>query len=141
MSNIVDDLAKLISYRVGDKEQSLLFNKILDFEKKYGQKQHFKCKYEDCKKQSIDSHEISRNIILKELSNADSNVFFLKEHNSDNSFRYKIKNVNIKGATTFPGYCKNHDNNLFSSIEDIQIKQIDSAYIHKQTARTGVAIF
>lgn len=135
MSSIVEELTHLISYRIGDKEQSIKFNQLLNFERSLGHKKHFKCRHRGCKQHSIDSHELSKSQILEKLSDSKSKVFSLIEHCSDNSLKYKMESKHIKGVTTFPGYCKDHDESLFSSIEDTFTK-LDSEYVHKQAGRT-----
>jgi len=135
VSSIVEKLTHLISYRIGDKEQSIEFNQLLNFERNLGHKKNFKCKYRGCKQHSINSHELSKSQILEKLSDSKSKVFCLIEHCSDNSLRYKMESKHIKGVTTFPGYCKDHDESLFSSIENTFTK-LDSEHVHKQAART-----
>lgn len=136
MSNeIIKDLARLIEYRFADREVSKFFNSLLNFEREAQHKAHYKCSHEACCNPSIDSHELSKEVVLKPLSNSSSNVYFLIPDYAGNSLRYIFKERHIEGATTFPGYCCEHDNNIFLSMED-NFSEIDSLYIHKQALRT-----
>lgn len=64
-----------------------------------------------CEGKIINAHTISISSSLKPLSNEGHVLCF---HLDDN----KIKEVGIKKASTFPGFCKKHDKEMFSPIEN-----------------------
>ena len=69
---------------------------------------------------AIDSHLVSKGANLKPIAkNGKVRAVGVNHKNPLNS---KIKETAIKKATTFPGFCKYHDNLLFSALE---IKKIE----------------
>ncbi|ENG6060278.1 hypothetical protein ABUV39_000136 [Vibrio cholerae] len=132
---VIQSMKNLIEYRIGNREDSKEFNSILNFEREAQHKSHYKCNHIMCRKPSIDSHELSRKIVLEGLSNNKKEVFFLIPDFAGNSFRYTFKPRSIEGATTFPGFCEGHDNDLFLSMED-EFSGVNSDYVHRQTLRT-----
>lgn len=96
------------------------------------------CYYADCKKNPICSHTISKTLLNKISEN--KNVYTFqpsdvqqKIYNSDENNIY-LKKTTINGATCFPGFCHEHDNNLFKLLEDpVYIKkgsQEDYAFLY-----------
>jgi len=87
----------------------------------------WKCLYDACNKNAINSHLLQKRKILKEVSENEHVILF----SGRNPFYFRedvksiidFKKVGINKAFTFPLFCKHHDNYLFSEIE--KKKQID----------------
>lgn len=86
---------------------------------------HFswQCMAPKCKKKSISSHVLQKNGILSSIANqrhlieAKPSTFWeLKEKSATN-----FSKIGINDAFTFPGFCSEHDNSIFKSIESKQI--------------------
>lgn len=94
-----------------------------DFKKKFKRKV---CSAEglfgiECSKKIIDSHTISKSSSLKSIMNKDNKVYGLDLSfhglNKNNGI-LGIKQFGINQASTFLGFCTNHDKELFSVFED-----------------------
>jgi hypothetical protein len=73
-----------------------------------------------CNGKIIRSHTISKSSSLKKVSRNGKVLHFNPSMNSllANNGRLSIVEVGINQASTFPGFCKKHDKELFSPIED-----------------------
>lgn len=85
----------------------------------------YKCLYPGCLQDSINSHSQQRGKQLKAIS-VDNSVYgqetsFYKMLLSGQE-SIEIVRTPIKNTSTFPGFCADHDNNLFSCIEKEDIK-------------------
>ena len=82
-----------------------------------------------CRKPSIDSHELSERSILQFIA-LDGHVQMLRKDFKKNPLNFEIKKTRIKEATSFPGFCKDHDRDLFVDL-DAEFS-INKAHIYKQ---------
>lgn len=75
----------------------------------------------DCSNKIIESHTVSKSSSLKSIMNKDNKVygFDLSFHGLvKNNGILSIKKLGINEASTFLGFCSNHDKELFSIFED-----------------------
>ncbi len=106
-----------------------------DFFLSQNNKKLWLCGHEGCTDQSCNSHEISENIFLKHISDANSDVFILKRDMAKNSVFYTQGSINKRNASNFPGYCSQHDSDLFSDIED-KVPVLNLHFVNKQCLRS-----
>lgn len=76
--------------------------------------------FEECEEVSIDSHSISA-VQLKCLSESHhiSTISSGKLYDPKSVTGFKL--ISVKSASTFPGFCNNHDNTLFKRIDTDQL--------------------
>jgi hypothetical protein len=98
-------------------------------------KSNWQCEHMGCSDESCYSHEISENIFLKNLSNNESRVYILKRDMKGNPMFYIEDAVHKRNASNFPGYCSNHDADLFRDIENGE-QELNKKFINKQCLRT-----
>ncbi len=100
------------------------------------------CHVNRCPNSPIRSHSISKNHLS--LIETDGHLFTLSERELfDGTFiEYSnatvVKKVGIGDATTFDGFCSNHDNDLYQSIDKIQFDLTPNnllLYAHRNFAR------
>lgn len=75
----------------------------------------------ECSKKIIKAHTVSKSGSLKKISSISGNVMglnkkfsFSRNYSSFND----LKEIGLNKASTFSGFCSNHDKNIFSPIED-----------------------
>jgi len=83
----------------------------------------YKCLYPECSNLAINSHSQQKERQLRSISSEDSIVYGL-DRNTYKSFNLSVENnplkfteIPIKLASAFPGYCNDHDRNLFKKVE------------------------
>lgn len=91
---------------------------IYNYKSKYEKKSQHTCQHEGCKLPSCGSHEISRGIFLNQLADSNDNVYMLRDSFSKNAFELEVMQCKTKYATTFGGYCAEHDIKIFSTFEN-----------------------
>lgn len=93
-------------------------NNLLDIIK--SSKKKGECQFEDCTNNPIQAHSISKSL-LKMIAESGKVVVLrnnmFKAHLSDESVSEFLDGINK--ATTFPGFCALHDNDLFKSIDNV----------------------
>ncbi len=79
----------------------------------------WKCMAPKCKKTAISSHVLQKNGVLSTIAKDQhlieakpSNMWEIKE-----KFATNFSKIGINDAFTFPGFCSEHDNSIFKSIE------------------------
>lgn len=105
-------------------------NKITNVSKK----KNYLCNHEECRENSIYSHELSERAILSHLVNEDNKAFILKRNLKENSFEFISKQEHIRNILSFPGYCKDHDQKIFHLLDQPNI-EIDLEYINLQALK------
>lgn len=73
-----------------------------------------------CKGQIIDAHTVQKNGSLKKIA-LDGKVYQFKPDVNAlfrTNGKFELKTLGIGQASTFPGFCKHHDHQLFSPIEN-----------------------
>lgn len=77
------------------------------------------CMFENCNEDSINSHILQKNGILREIS--DQNHLIQLSHNfeinNEIDISFQFRKIGINEAYSFPGFCRFHDNHLFKQIE------------------------
>lgn len=83
----------------------------------------YKCSYKNCDENSIKSHVLQKSKILKSISENNHLFQFSGKPAFSNieQTKFHLKRVGINDSYTFPGFCKKHDTNLFSLIENQKI--------------------
>jgi len=95
----------------------------------------YRCEHNGCDKTVINSHEISETAFLKKIANNNQKLYIIENDFSNNSFSYHFKEKYTKGISIFPGFCKEHDKNLFGELDNFS-GIFDSIFINKQALRT-----
>lgn len=101
-------------------DKSILLKKRLEDGRLKIKNQSRTCLFPGCKKNAISSHVLQAKGILKGIVDA-SNHFYsigqvpIFEMNADNLF--KVCKVGINKGYTFPGFCNEHDTQIFIDIE------------------------
>jgi hypothetical protein len=75
----------------------------------------------ECSKKIINAHTISKSGSLKEIADDSNHVLGLKidlQNLIKNNGKLIPEKVGINQASTFKGFCSNHDKDLFSCVED-----------------------
>lgn len=101
----------------------------LNLTKPWKSKKNYKCLHMGCRRPSCDSHELSEKSILNFISSKNS-VLMLQEDFEKNPLKFKVKEVHTNGATTFPGFCTEHDRDLFLDLDKEFL--IEKTHIYKQ---------
>jgi len=109
----------------------MTLQKFIEKEKK----QLYRCEHNGCNKAAINSHEISETAFLKKIANNNQKLFVIENDFKNNSFSYHFKDKNTKSISIFPGFCKEHDKNLFEELDSFS-GVFDSTFINKQALRT-----
>lgn len=78
---------------------------------------HKECFYKGCDKKPIKSHSIQNNKILNRISE-EGDVLKIDTDHSNAKSRFILKREGRGTASTFRGFCKDHDKNIFKDIED-----------------------
>lgn len=92
------------------------------------------CLVPGCKCIPINSHELSKKAVLEQFSSS-SNVYVIDVDYAENMNKRKLVKIGKIRATTFPGFCNEHDNNLFKTLDNPK-NGIDINYVQEQFFRT-----
>lgn len=86
------------------------------------------CMYPECNQKAIKSHVLQKNGILREISV--QNHLFQFENTSvfqiEKKGIFELKSIGVNDAFTFPGFCKNHDSEVFKPIENDKFIDLNS---------------
>ncbi|MBU9644055.1 hypothetical protein [Burkholderia gladioli] len=96
------------------------------------------CRHAGCTRASIWSHEISEGKITRCLARDIEGrryVDVLAPDLSGNPYRYAFKHVATRSATTFLGYCQEHDNLLFRDLDN-GLTRYDDTRLNAQYLRS-----
>lgn len=88
---------------------------------KLGKRITFECLYPKCSKKSIASHSQQRGGQLKEISKNDEVYtmnFNMFEALTQSASAFSLVKTRIRNASTYPGFCQNHDGPVFAAIEN-----------------------
>ncbi|AOC96285.1 hypothetical protein BB050_03196 [Flavobacterium anhuiense] len=88
----------------------------------------YKCIYEDCNEIAIKSHVLQKNGILNSISynNHLYQVIGNSPFEEQTKGKFQFQKIGINNIYTFPGFCKNHDASIFSSIENTKKMDLKS---------------
>lgn len=83
--------------------------------------QKFKCCFENCTENSIESHSIPSSWLLS-IANESNFVYQIKRNlfrdlNDPSQHPFIVDKIGIFKSSTFKGFCKYHDNELFKEVE------------------------
>ncbi len=117
-----------------EEKNNIVRNNLQKFIEKE-KKQLYRCEHNGCAKAVINSHEISETAFLKKIANNNQKLFVLENDFRNNSFSYHFKEKYTKSISIFPGFCKEHDENLFEELDNFS-GIFDSTFINKQALRT-----
>ncbi|MCP4114403.1 MAG: hypothetical protein GY737_03170 [Desulfobacteraceae bacterium] len=95
---------------------------------------NYECFSSGCSAEPINSHEISKDLFLKPLACKNNKVLMFDKDFANNINQYKLKEIDIKSATCFPGFCYEHDVSIFSDIENKNFALNDD-FVNKQSFR------
>lgn len=109
-----------------------LANKISEHEKNYEPKS---CTIDSCEDPPVSSHEISSGAFLLPIANKDKKVIRIIRNFRGNFRHLSFKPEHIDNSTTFPGFCSEHDRELFKSFEEGDL-EISMDFVQKQCYRT-----
>jgi hypothetical protein len=71
-----------------------------------------------CNKKTISSHTIQKKGPLKRITDASNHLMHIEHENLYVPYSpQRARNISWKKASTFPGFCHNHDTDIFSPIE------------------------
>jgi hypothetical protein len=119
--------------KLPEKQNNKIKNIVTKFNK-LNNKNLYQCNHNGCKEKAIDSHEISKKSFLTSLKNKKNNLYIIKPDLNDNSSFNKFNPLSLNKTSIFPGYCKEHDKDLFYELDNFSI--IDDIFINKQSLRT-----
>jgi len=74
-------------------------------------------KDDNCSSRVIKAHSIQKNKFLKNIS-INGEVISFNSVNYNKGFKVKMKEIGKSKASTFTGFCKYHDSNIFTRIEN-----------------------
>lgn len=117
-----------------EEKNNIVRSTLQNFIKKE-KKQLYKCEHNGCDKKVINSHEISETAFLKRIANDNQKLFVIENDFKNNSFSYHFKDKYTKSISIFPGFCKEHDKNLFKELDNFS-GTFDNTFINKQSLRT-----
>ncbi|WP_336703413.1 hypothetical protein [Chryseobacterium indologenes] len=100
-------------------ETNKLLNRFESLLKKH-RNAKYTCSFSGCEEKSIKSHVLQKNGILKNIAEKQHLAQFSSKSifNSNNNSRFELRNTGINDVYTFPGFCKKHDDEIFSFIEN-----------------------
>lgn len=108
----------------------------LEFGKLLHKKASHKCLYPNCKNDAILSHSISKSTLKNIVKDNDVKFqkfnraeFTLNDFLEPKKINMEFKNININSASTFKGFCVEHDNNIFESIDNKGILTLRDIYL------------
>lgn len=129
---LLDNFFKNIPEHINKKNKSVLNQFFFALKRK----EEWQCGHENCEVESCYSHEVSENVFLKYLTNIHPNTVVIMERDiSGNALFYYEKEVHKRNASNFPGYCSEHDSNLFSDIEN-GVPSLNDHFVNKQCLRS-----
>lgn len=97
----------------------LFLQKLEDSRKKIFSKKRI-CLVPGCKKVAINSHVFPKGAILDAISRPDYHFYSLKFPSIfilQKEQIFKLNKIGIDNGYSFPGFCNNHDSEIFSSVE------------------------
>ncbi len=117
------------------------------YEKLMSKKTNHTCLYPKCNKKAILSHSISKNT-LKNISENNHLIFqqfrrccFRKEDFLNPKINMKLQKIGINEASTFKGFCKEHDNNIFETIDNNGIVTLKDIFLQLYRTATKQLFF
>lgn len=89
------------------------------------------CMCKNCNKAAINSHTISENACLRNIA-IDGHVIQFRTKNQGIKRELILDKISVDDATTFKGYCSNHDSLLFKSIDSGELKTLNDLFLQCQ---------
>lgn len=98
------------------KERHDLLRDLDEFKRKHSYKECFH-KDEECDRGIIRAHSIQNKRILINVADNGRVLMFDEEMNDNSKLGFKMEQIGRASATTFKGFCGEHDSKIFSPIE------------------------
>lgn len=96
-----------------------LLSKIEEKKKKKIKKEYqYKCCHYNCTEPAIQSHVISKSAVLAPLANASNEMYYFASDINSNPTKCIFKERHIDYISSFPGYCKKHDRDIFRELDE-----------------------
>ena len=129
--NLTEQLSSSLLNEYYKLEKNIIFSNYGNYFKRRS-KINYKCSEEGCSNQPILSHSISKNSVLKNIANK-GEVYSPTITNTSIS----MKRVGIETqASVFPGFCKHHDEKLFSELDKPNLAKYSRVFFDQLAYRT-----
>lgn len=103
--------------KMKSRARELLSNIERKKKKKIKKEYQYKCCHYDCPEPAIQSHVISKSAILSPLANANNEMYHFVSDIDSIPTKCIFKARHIDNISSFPGYCKKHDEDIFREID------------------------
>lgn len=131
-SIIHEHILKNIEKGFNQKRKGITFELIRKFSSTHPEKQHC-CLCKDCDEESIYSHSISEKSVLANIA-CNGSVYMPSM--DIKKMKYVIKEISISNASIFPGFCYQHDNDLFPKLDKVNNVDFDNDFFSQLGVRT-----
>lgn len=111
--SVIDNPTPKMKSRV----RELLSNIERKRKKKIKKDHQYTCCHYDCNEPSIQSHVISKSAILAPLANAKNEMYHFVSDINSTPTKCIVKARHIDHISSFPGYCKKHDEDIFRELD------------------------
>lgn len=105
------------SPKMKSRSKELLSKIEMKRKKKIKKEYQYKCCHYDCTEPAIQSHVISKSAILAPLANATNEMYHFVADIESNPNKCVFKEKHIDNISSFPGYCKKHDEDIFREVD------------------------
>lgn len=103
--------------KIKSRARELLSNIEKKKKKKIKKEYQYKCCHHDCTEPAIQSHVISKSAVLAPLANASNEMYHFVSDVNSNPTKCIFKARHIDNISSFPGYCKKHDEDIFREVD------------------------
>jgi len=131
-STIHEHILKNIEYDFNHKRQEITYKLKGKVSKGHQKKQHC-CLCKDCNEAPIYSHSISKKSVLTSI--AKDGFLYVPSIDTDKDKCFMTK-IGISDASVFPGFCFQHDNDLFPKLDNVDNKDFDNDFLSQLGIRT-----
>lgn len=111
-------------YHIFNTSENNLRKKVINALNKFSFE--YECLLPNCNELAINSHEISMKNVINDFTNH-KKLKGIQPEFSENIKKDKLKEIPVKRASTFKGFCKKHDEEIFKYIDTT--KQLDQKYV------------
>lgn len=105
--------------KMKSRARELLSNIEEKKKKKIKKEYQYKCCHYDCAEPAIQSHVISKSAVLVPLANASNEMYHIVSDIDSNPTKCIFRLRHIDKTSSFPGYCKKHDEDIFREVDQI----------------------
>ncbi|MEQ5111095.1 hypothetical protein [Providencia vermicola] len=111
--------------------RELLSKKEEKEKKKIKKEYQYKCCHYNCAEPAIQSHVISKSAVLAPLADTNNKMYHFASE--INSIKCILKSRHIDRVSSFPGYCKKHDEDIFREVD--QGSSVNDKFVHLSVMR------